>query len=156
PEFQAAYRQARREAFGQAVARLQQGASAAATIMAYRRWRKNRRRGPRAPISVGADKAYDTRNFVKTLRDMGIRPHVAQNLNRPGGSAVDRRTTRHNGYQISQKKRPLIEKAFGWMKQTGGIRKTKLRGLWKVGWQFLMTAAAFNLWRLPILQTAEV
>ena len=52
--------------------------------------------------------------------------------------------------------RPQNEKAFGWMKQTGGIRKTKLRGLWKVGWQFLMTAAAFNLWRLPKLQTAEV
>ena len=51
---------------------------------------------------------------------------------------------------------PLIEKAFGWMKQTGGIRKTKLRGLGKVGWQFLMTAAAFNLWRLPKLQTAQV
>ena len=128
----------------------------AGLIMAYRRWRKNRRRGPRAPISVGADKAYDTRDFVKTLRDMGIRPHVAQNLNRPGGSAVDERTTRHGGYQRSQKKRPLIEKAFGWMKQTGGIRKTKLRGLWKVEWQFLMTAAAFNLWRLPKLQTAEV
>jgi transposase len=128
----------------------------AGLIMAYRRWRKNRRRGPRAPISVGADKAYDTRDFVKTLRDMGIRPHVAQNLKRSGGSAIDQRTTRHNGYQISQKKRPLIEKAFGWMKQTGGMRKTKLRGLWKVGWQFLMTAAAFNLWRLPKLRTAEV
>ena len=76
--------------------------------------------------------------------------------NRSGGSAIDQRTARHNGYQISQKKRPLIEKAFGWMKQTGGIRKTKLRGLWKVGWQFLMTAAAFNLWRLPKLQTAVV
>ena len=128
----------------------------AGLIMAYRRWRKNRRRGPRAPISVGADKAYDTRDFVETLRDMGIRPHVAQNLKRSGGSAIDQRTARHNGYQISQKKRPLIEKAFGWMKQTGGIRKTKLRGLWKVGWQFLMTAAAFNLWRLPKLRTAEV
>jgi len=128
----------------------------AGLIMAYRRWRKNRRRGPRAPISVGADKAYDTRDFVKTLRDMRIRPHVAQNLKRSGGSAIDQRTTRHNGYQISQKKRPLIEKAFGWMKQTGGMRKTKLRGLWKVGWQFLMTAAAFNLWRLPKLRTAEV
>jgi transposase len=128
----------------------------AGLIMAYRRWRKNRRRGPRAPISVGADKAYDTRDFVKTLRDMGIRPHVTQNLKRSGGSAIDQRTARHNGYQISQKKRPLIEKAFGWMKQTGGIRKTKLRGLWKVGWQFLMTAAAFNLWRLPKLRTAEV
>ena len=128
----------------------------AGMIMAYRRWRKNRRRGPRAPISVGADKAYDTRDFVKTLREMGIRPHMAQNLKRSGGSAIDQRTARHNGYQISQKKRPLIEKVFGWMKQTGGIRKTKLRGLWKVGWQFLMTAAAFNLWRLPKLQTAKV
>ena len=128
----------------------------AGLIMAYQRWRKNRRRGPRAPISVGADKAYDTRDFVKTLRDMGIRPHVAQNLKRSGGSAIDQRTARHNGYQISQKKRPLIEKAFGWMKQTGGIRKTKLRGLQKVGWQFVMTAAAFNLWRLPKLQVAEV
>jgi transposase len=128
----------------------------AGLIMAYRRWRKNRRRGPRAPISVGADKAYDTRDFVKTLREMGIRPHVSQNLKRSGGSAIDLRTTRHDAYQVSQRKRPLIEKAFGWMKQTGGMRKTKLRGLWKVGWQFLMTTAAFNLWRLPKLRTAEV
>ena len=128
----------------------------AGLLMVYRKWRKQRRWGPCAPLSVGADKAYDTRGFVKTLREMGIRPHVAQNLKRPGGSAIDQRTTRHNGYQISQKKRPLIEKAFGWMKQTGGIRKTKFRGLSKVGWQFLMTAAAFNLWRVPKLQAAEV
>jgi transposase len=69
----------------------------AGLIMAYRRWRKNRRRGPRAPISVGADKAYDTRDFVKTLREMGIRPHVAQNLNRPErqrGGPADRQTQR--------------------------------------------------------------
>jgi transposase len=128
----------------------------ASLLMIYRKWRKNRRRGPRAPISVGADKAYDTRDFVKTLREMGVRPHVAQNLTRPGGSAIDQRTTRHSGYQISQHKRPLIEKAFGWMKQTGGMRKTKLRGLGKVAWQFLMTAAAFNLWRLPKLKAAGV
>lgn len=128
----------------------------AGLLMVYRKWRKNRRWGPRAPISVGADKAYDTRDFVKTLREMGVRPHVAQNLTRPGGSAIDQRTTRHSGYQISQHKRPLIEKAFGWMKQTGGMRKTKLRGLAKVAWQFLMTAAAFNLWRLPKLQAPGV
>ena len=128
----------------------------AALIMVHRKWRKNRRWGPRAAISVGADKAYDTRDFVTTLRDMGVRPHVSQNLKRSGGSAIDQRTTRHNGYQISQNKRPLIEKAFGWMKQTGGMRKTKLRGLWKVGWQFLMTAAALNLWRLPKFQAAGV
>ena len=107
-------------------------------------------------MSVGADKAYDTRDFVETLRAMGVRPHVTQNLNRAGGSAIDARTTRHKSYEVSQKKRPLIEKAFGWMKQTGGMRKTKLRGLAKVGWQFLMTAAAFNLWRLPKVQVAEV
>lgn len=123
----------------------------AGLLMIYRKWRRSRRWGPNAPISLGADKAYDTRDFVTTLRAMGVRPHVAQNLKRPGGSAIDQRTTRHPGYQISQKKRPLVEKAFGWMKQTGGMRKTKLRGLWKVGWQFLMTAAAFNLWRIPKL-----
>jgi transposase len=128
----------------------------AALLMVHRKWRRNRRWGPHKPISVGADKAYDTRDFVDTLRAYGVRPHVAQNVNRPGGSAVDRRTARHASYEISQRKRPLIEKAFGWMKQTGGIRKTKLRGLWKVSWQFVMTAAAFNLWRLPKLQATGV
>ena len=93
---------------------------------------------------------------VHTIRAMNIRPHVAQNSTRSGGSAIDRRTGRHASYAISQSKRPLIEKAFGWMKQTGGMRQTKLRGLAKVAWQFVMTAAAFNLWRLPRLQTAEV
>jgi len=128
----------------------------AGLLMVHRKWKKNRRWGPLGRISVAADKAYDTRDFVTTLRAMGVRPHVAQNLKRSGGSAIDERTTRHDGYRISQRKRPLIEKAFGWMKQTGGMRQTKLRGLWKVGWQFLMTAAAFNLWRLPKLQTAGV
>jgi IS5 family transposase len=103
-------------------------------------------------MSVGADKAYDTHDFVQTLREMDVRPHVAQNVNRPGGSAIDGRTTRHQSYQVSQRKRPLIEKA----KQSAGWRKTKLRGLAKVAWQFLMTAAAFNLWRLPKIQSAEV
>jgi len=128
----------------------------AALLMVHRKWRRNRRWGPGKPITVGADKAYDTRDFVSTLRAYGVRAHVAQNLKRAGGSPIDGRTARHDSYQTSQRKRPLIEKAFGWMKQTGGIRKTKLRGLWKVGWQFLMTAAAFNLWRLPKLQMAEV
>jgi transposase len=128
----------------------------AALLMLYGKWRSQRRRGHHGPMSVGADKAYDTREFVETVREMGIRPHVAQNTARPGGSAIDSRTSRHESYAVSQRKRPLIEKAFGWMKQTGGMRKTKLRGLAKVGWQFLMTAAAFNLWRLPKLNTAEV
>jgi transposase len=128
----------------------------AALLMLYQQWRSRRQRGCCAPMSLGADKAYDTRGFVEAVREMDCRPHVAQNMTRTGGSAIDGRTTRHESYQVSQRKRPLIEKAFGWMKQTGGIRKTKLRGLAKVAWQFLMTAAAFNLWRLPKLETAEV
>jgi len=123
----------------------------AAMLMVHKRWRK------RHPIrSLGADKAYDTRDFVKILREMQVRPHVTQNLNRAGGSAIDARTTRQVGYQISQKRRPRIERAFGWMKAVGGIRKVKLRGLLKVNWLFLMTAAAFNLWRIPKLKLAEV
>ena len=128
----------------------------AALLMLYQQWRRRRHRQRGTPTSVGADKAYDTRDFVEMVRELDCRPHVTQNVNRPGGSAIDSRTTRHATYQVSQRKRPLIEKAFGWMKQTGGIRKTKLRGLAKVTWQFLMTAAAFNLWRLPKIQTAEV
>ena len=128
----------------------------AALVMLYRKWRNRRQRGRLGALSVGADKAYDTRDFVETVREMGIRPHVAQNKNRSGGSAIDERTARHSTYAVSQRKRPLIEKAFGWMKQTGGMRKTRLRGLAKVGWQFLMTAAAFNLWRLPRLQRSAV
>jgi len=117
---------------------------------------RKRQRGRDRVRSVGGDKAYDTRDFVQLLRNMNIRPHLAQNLKRSGGSAIDGRTTRHSSYQVSQRKRPLIEKVFGWMKQTGGMRKTKLRGLFKVGWQFVMTAAAFNLWRLPKLQAAPL
>lgn len=128
----------------------------AALLMLHRKWRQQRKQQRNAAMSIGADKAYDTRDFVETVRELNIRPHVAQNVKRPGGSAIDRRTTRHPTYSTSQRKRPLIEKAFGWMKQTGGMRKTKLRGLAKVSWQFVMTAAAFNLWRLPKLRKAEV
>jgi IS5 family transposase len=118
----------------------------AAMLMVHARWKKRR------PIStLGADKGYDTRAFVQVMREMDVRPHVTQNLNRPGGSAIDARTTRHAGYEISQKKRPLIERVFGWMKAVGPMRKVKLRGLLNVDWLFLMTAAAFNLWRIPKL-----
>jgi transposase len=121
----------------------------AAMLMVYARWKKGR------PIStLGADKGYDTRDFVQTMRAMDVRPHVTQNVNRPGGSAIDARTTRHYGYAISQKKRPLIERVFGWMKAVGPMRKVKLRGLPNLDWLFLITAAAFNLWRLPKLAQA--
>ena len=123
----------------------------AALLMVHRRWRN------REPIrSVGADKAYDARDFVQLLREMRVGPHVTQNVNRRGGSAVDARTTRHASYQVSQKRRPRIERVFGWMKAVGGIRQVKLRGLVKVDWLFVMTAAAFNLWRIPKLQAATV
>jgi len=128
----------------------------AALLMLHRKWQARRRRGKRGPMSVGADRGYDTRDFVNTTREMNIRPHVAQNTGRSGSSAIDARTARHAGYRIGQGKRPLIGKIFGWMKQTGGIKKPKLRGLLNVSWQFLMTAAAHNLWRLPNLSQAEV
>jgi transposase len=127
----------------------------AAMILMYRQYQRRRKRARCGAMTLGADKAYDTRDFVNILRQMNVRPHVAQNVKRAGGSAIDGRTTRHAGYGISQRKRPLVEKAFGWMKQTGGMRKTRLRGLFKVGWQFLMTAAAFNLWRLPKLKAVQ-
>jgi len=118
----------------------------AAMLMVHARWKQHR------PIStLGADKGYDTRDFVQVMREMNVRPHVTQNVNRSGGSAIDARTTRHAGYEISQKKRPLIERVFGWMKTVGPMRKVKLRGLLNVDWLFLMTAAAFNLWRIPKL-----
>ena len=128
----------------------------AALLMLHRKWRSRGRRGKHGPMTVGADKGYDTRDFVKTTREMNIRAHVAQNTGRNGGSAIDGRTAGCASYRVSQSKRPLIEKIFGWMKQTGGMKKTKLRGLLKVSWQFVMTAAAYNLWRLPRLARADV
>ena len=122
----------------------------AALLMMYRRWNKHRR-----TTTLGADKGYDTRDFVQLMREMDVRPHVTQNGNRPGGSAIDTRTTRHAGYEISQKKRPLIERVFGWMKAVGPMRKVKLRGRDKLWWLFTFTAAAFNLWRIPKLPTAQ-
>ena len=79
---------------------------------------------------------------------MNVTPHVAQNEKRPGGSAIDKRTTRHGGYAISQKKRKRIEECFGWMKDIALLRKLKHRGLNKVGWIFSFAAAAYNLVRL--------
>jgi transposase len=114
----------------------------------------DRRRHRQSIRSVGADKGYDTSDFVKALRQMKVRPHVSQN-NNGRRSAIDTRTTRHESYAVSQQKRPLIERTFGWMKAVAGIRKVKLRGLARVDWLFVLTAAAFNLWRIPRLKAAE-
>lgn len=102
-------------------------------------------------ITLGADKGYDTRDFVQTVRELGATPHVTQN-NTNRRSAIDERTTRHAGYRVSLRKRWLVEKPFGWMKQIGGLRKVKLRGLANVEWLFVFTCAAYNLLRIPKLR----
>ena len=84
-------------------------------------------------------------------RALGITPHVAQKVT---GSAIDDRTTRHAGYAISQRKRKLIEQVFGWMKTVGVMRKTRHRGRSLVEWFFVLTAAAYNLIRIPKLLAA--
>ena len=99
-------------------------------------------------ITVAGDKGYDTAEFVAECRHMNVTPHVAQNTARPGGSAIDSRTTRHASYAISQKKRKRIEECFGWLKDVALLRKLKHRGLFKVGWIFTFAAAAYNLVRL--------
>jgi hypothetical protein len=110
--------------------------------------------GPRAerPVAVtlGADKAYDTADFVMELREISVTPHVAQNTS-GRASAIDARTTRHGGYGVSQRIRKRIEEGFGWMKTVAGLRKTRYRGLEKVGWAFTFAVAAYNLVRLPKL-----
>src|SRR5207245_1935875 len=88
----------------------------AAIILAFRQQQRKGRRARCRTMTLGADKTYDTRDFVSILRQMSVRPHVAQNVKRSGGSANDNGTTRHASYTISQRKRPLIEKAFGWIK----------------------------------------
>jgi transposase len=119
----------------------------AATLMVCAQWE----RAPWRRRTVGADKGYDSLEFVELMRELGTTPHVTQNLTRRGGSAVDDRTTRHEGYAKSQHARPRIEPAFGWLKTVAWIRKVKLRGLAKVNWLFVFASAAFNLIRLPKL-----
>lgn len=101
-------------------------------------------------ITLGADKGYDTEDFVNELRSMKVTPHVAQNIS-GRRSAIDGRTTRHGGYVASQRIRKRIEEAFGWLKTVAGQDKTKFRGRDRVGWAFTFAAAAYNLVRLPKL-----
>ena len=89
----------------------------------------------RGRITTGADKAYDTRDFVDTVRELGVTPHVARRQH----GAIDERTSRHPGYAISLSKRWLVEKPFGWLKQIGPLKKVKLRGLAKVDWLFVFS-----------------
>jgi IS5 family transposase len=99
-------------------------------------------------VTVGGDKGYDTADFVAECRNLKVTPHVAQNLERRGGSAIDARTTQHPGYAISQRKRKRIEECFGWLKTIALLRKVRHRGIFRVGWNFTFAAAAYNLVRM--------
>ncbi len=107
-------------------------------------------------VTVGADKGYDTREFVAEMRQRNATPHVTQNDKRPGGSAIDGRTTRHPGYRISQRFRQRIEEGFGWMKTVGLLDKLRHRGVERVAWIFQFTAIAYNLVRLRNLLSTPV
>ena len=109
---------------------------------------------PGGRITLGADKGYDYPGFVAELRHMGVTPHVAQHLTDRRGSAIDGRTTRSVGYALSQRKRKLVEQAFGWLKTVGGLRKLRHRGGRLVEWIFTFTAAAYNIVRMRRLLTA--
>lgn len=98
--------------------------------------------------TVGADKNYDTKDFVRDCRAMNITPHVARNDNRCGGSAIDGRTSRHPGYAVSQTIRKRVEEPFGWGKTVGLIRQIKVRGLQKANDVFMMTMIGWNLKRM--------
>ena len=119
----------------------------AALLMIHAQWRA----APWRRRTLGADKGYDTFDFVDLARELGTTPHVTQNLTRRGGSGIDARTTRHAGYAMSQHARPRIEPAFGWLKTIAWMRKVKLRGLANIDWLFVFASAAFNLIRLPKL-----
>ena len=101
-------------------------------------------------IAVGGDKSFDTAGFVAAMRRLEVTPHVAQNTT-DRRSAIDRRTTRHPGYAASQQARKRIEEAFGWIKEVALMRRARHRGKDRVGWQFALAAAAYNLIRLPKL-----
>jgi len=102
-------------------------------------------RGKRS--TLGADKGYDTRDFVGVVRERGMTPHVAQN-DSGRRSAIDGRTTRHSGYQVSQRKRKRVEEIFGWLKTVGMMRKTRHRGSALVDWVFNLAITAYNLVRI--------
>jgi transposase len=113
-------------------------------------------------ITLGADKAYDVRQFIGDLRSRCVTPHVAidghvrstAKTSKPRSSAVDARTTRHPGYAVSQRCRKRIEEVFGWIKTSAGLAKVKLRGRARVDAAFTLALTAYNLIRLPKLLAA--
>jgi len=101
-------------------------------------------------VSLGGDKNYDTKEFVQEMHDHQVTPHLALKAT----TIIDARTTRHPGYAISQQKRKRVEEIFGWLKTVGGLRKTRHRGVERVGWMFTFALAAYNLVRLRNLAAA--
>jgi transposase len=116
---------------------------------------EEKQKGSSRRITVGADKAYDTKDFVVAARALNVTAHVTKN-EKGRRSNMDRRTTRHPSYAISLSRRWLIEKSFGWLKQTGPVRQVKLRGLHKIDWIFVFSCAAHHLMRLPRLIAQQV
>ena len=104
--------------------------------------------GSTRQLTLGADKGYDSADFVRDLRRACVTPHVAQKSRH---SAIDGRTTRHEGYALSQKHRKRIEEPFGWGKTIGGLAQTVYRGVERVRARFVLTMVASNLARLPRL-----
>jgi transposase len=104
--------------------------------------------GSERQLTLAADKGYDTSDFVAGLRQKCVTPHVAAKVK---GSAIDGRTTRHESYRLSQRKRKLVEEAFGWGKTIAGMAKVKVRGLARVRFKFTFAMAAYNLIRMPRL-----
>jgi transposase len=126
---------------------------AALDLMDRHRGRSKRR------VTLGADKAYDVRQFVADLRARCVTPHIAihghvNKYGTPRATAIDRRTARHAGYEISQRCRKRIEEVFGWIKGSAGLAKVKLRGRLRVDGVFTLALAAYNLIRLPKLLAA--
>jgi transposase len=114
------------------------------------------RRSARRRITLGADKAYDVTDFVGDLRERKVTPHIAVqgSVSKTGKvrkTAIDKRTLRHLGYEISQRCRKRIEEIFGWVKKPGGLAKVKVRGRSKVEAAFTFTVIAYNLVRIPKL-----
>src|ERR1019366_8342261 len=107
-------------------------------------------------VTAGGDKGYDTFDFLAECQNLRETPHVAQNHERRGGSAIDERTTQHEGYRIRQIKRKRIEECFGWLKTIALLRKVRHRGIFKVDWVFSFACAAYNLVRMRTLGRAAV
>jgi len=105
-------------------------------------------------ITLGADKAYDTRDFVEQCRTRNVTPHVAQNRNARRRSAIDGRTTRHPGYGVSQRIRKRVEEIFGWVKTIANFRRTRYRGRARTQLAAYFVGAAYNLLRIAKLVPA--